>query len=414
MNRRTTRLLLICASLLSVVCAADGPQFECVCVDEAAHGYATFRSHNQKVVANECGIFMAHIRTRNEEYTAQPWRLLHSVDGGRSFDIVFEATDATNPPALEADAVGNVYLVRPDFVDGNAYLYRFLSDNGFKGPRISTIPGGSAGKFCMYLDGRRQQLYYFAHNNAFHVLGLDGAAKRSVKLPKPGPHAVLQYPQLAMEDGVLHAAWTTQKHDVYLYWDIHFMLSRDGGQTWRTPEGTALEPPIIVDDAGPTPRITLDDEFEAHTWLSNVAVQGGKLHFFYLAQTTPPREHYMRYNVATGERDVHEQPVFKGDAFALQGLDGFFARHRDHAGPLYCLGANDGHLACLISRDNGATWHDYAQSEEAFHIYSLGGCRHVTDDGYIIGSFTNQGGSNLIPGQDSKVYFFRLKAHGEA
>ena len=40
-------------------------------VDGDATGYATFQSHNQKVAWNERGIFITHIRTRNEAYTAQ-------------------------------------------------------------------------------------------------------------------------------------------------------------------------------------------------------------------------------------------------------------------------------------------------------------------------------------------------------
>jgi hypothetical protein len=63
-----------------------------------------------------------------------------------------------------------------------------------------------------------------------------------------------------------------------------------------------------------------------------------------------------------------------------------------------------GHLACLISRDNGETWHDYAKSEETFRTYAIGGFREITDDGYIIGSFTNRGIN-----QEHQVYFFRIK-----
>lgn len=46
------------------------------CVDDDATGYATFQSHNQKVLANARGIFMTYIRRRDEPYRAQQWRLL--------------------------------------------------------------------------------------------------------------------------------------------------------------------------------------------------------------------------------------------------------------------------------------------------------------------------------------------------
>src|SRR2546427_2772453 len=112
---------------------------ELTCIDPAATGYGTFQSHNQKVVSNRRGFFMTHIRTRNEAYTAQQWRLSWSRDGGRSFATLFESTDATNPPILETDDRDNLYLVRPDFVDGHAYLLRFFATNDYRAPLVSRI-----------------------------------------------------------------------------------------------------------------------------------------------------------------------------------------------------------------------------------------------------------------------------------
>ncbi len=135
----------ICAVALTIVLFGSGHSahgedrarlqtVELTCVDDEAHGYATFQSHNQKVVANPHGLFMTHIRTRNEAYTAQTWRLLRSTDRGASFAVIHEATDPTNPAVLETDGAGNVYLVRPDFADGNAYLYRFFAGKDFSLP----------------------------------------------------------------------------------------------------------------------------------------------------------------------------------------------------------------------------------------------------------------------------------------
>ena len=136
---------------------------EVVPIDQDAHGYGTFQNHNQKVVQNRNGIFATHIRSRNRAYTAQQWRLSRSIDGGRTFSTLFEATDATNPPVLETDGVGNMFLARPDFVDGNAYLYRFAGSDYGADPVVSKIPGAAAGKYCMLLDRPRKRLYYFAH-----------------------------------------------------------------------------------------------------------------------------------------------------------------------------------------------------------------------------------------------------------
>jgi len=233
-----TFLLLISNSILSV--ADDAGQgvrlagVELTFIDAEATGYATFQSHNQKVVSTKGDIFASYLRRRNQAYTAQTWRLVRSRDRGRSFRTIYEATHATNPPVLETDDDGNLYLVRPDFQDGHADLYRFRKAKEFKDPMISKIPGGAAGKFCMLLDRSRERLFYFAHNNTFHVIRLDGTVERRVALLKHGKNAVLQYPLLTLDSrGRLHAAWTTQKHGVYMYWDIHHIVSPDNGRTWK-------------------------------------------------------------------------------------------------------------------------------------------------------------------------------------
>ena len=404
--------VLICGGAL----AGDVPpgfpgKVELTCVDSEATAYATFQSHNQKVIANKHGIFMTHIRARNEPYTAQTWRLSRSTDGGKSFATIFEDTHATNPPVLETDEVGNVYLARPDFQDGNAYLYRFLAEKDFRDPIVTAIPGAAAGKYAMAYDAERKRLYFFAHNNTFHIIGLDGKVLRSRQLLAEGQSAVLQYPLLNLDtDGTLHAAWTTQKHGVYLYWDIHHMLSRDGGETWQNMDGTPLGIPLDADQTGPSLRITLDDEFECHTWLSSFLAKDGKLHFLYLAQSKPQRQHYVRYDIATGKRELDIQPLFSGKDISLSGLDGFFAsRAGEPKSPLYCVMQDVGRIACLASSDNGSTWVDYARTEEKFGAYSIGGCREVTDDGYVIGSFTDQKSSPASLVRDSKVYFLKIK-----
>ena len=107
---------------LAALSLAGPERVQLVCVDPRATGHGTFQSHDQKAVSNARGRFMAHIRTRNEPYTAQTWRRSWSRDGGAAWKTLLEATHATNPPVLETDAEANVDLVRPDFADGDAYL----------------------------------------------------------------------------------------------------------------------------------------------------------------------------------------------------------------------------------------------------------------------------------------------------
>ncbi len=401
---------------------------EIVCVDEDAFGYATFQSHNQKVVSNRNGIFMTYLKKRhNQAYTSQTWRLARSVDGGRTFSVLFEATDPTNPPVLETDEVDNIYLARPDFVDRHAYLYRFLAEEGYARPHVTRVEKGSAGKYCMMYDRNRGQLTYFAHNNTFHAVWLDGTVRSSQTILKTGPTACLQYPQLSLDpDGTLHAAWTTNKNDEYLYTDIHYMQSGDGGKTWRKMDGTPLDLPVVADYHGPADQVNLDDEYDHHTWLSSFMVKGGKLHFVYkyAAPGDRARQHYVRYDVKTARREVDVWPEFKGDRISLSHVDGFFASRAEWPGsPLYCVLAQDGRVACLRSDDNGEGWQDHAISERRFathekmsNPYAIGGCREVTADGYVIGSFTDripdpdQVSDLTAPGAAAPVYFFKFRA----
>jgi hypothetical protein len=387
---------------------------EITCVDERAIGYATFQSHNQKVVANRHGIFVTHLRTRNESYASQTWRLSRSRDRGQTFETVYEDTHATNPPVLETDRDGNVYLVRVDFDQGDGYLYRFPAETDFQQPRITRIPGAAAGKYAMILDAEREQLYFFSHNNTFHRIRLDGVVEQRVNLLRAGTNAVLQYPLLSLDDrGRLHAAWTTQRHGEYLYWDIHHMVSIDGAESWQNLDGGRLNVPVVADDTGGAMRVTQDDEFTGHTWLSSCLARNGKLHLLYLAQTKPSRQHYIRYDIASAKRDIHITPQFRGASIELRGLDGYFVANRNQLSTIYCVGHDQGRLACLVSRDDGATWHDYARSPQRFSLYSVGGFRCTTHDDCIVGTFTDQHGSNLTTDRNSKVYFFRIRHHTE-
>ena len=404
-------LLILAGGLVATASAQAGglTNVRLTLLDAEATGYATFQSHNQKVVANAHGIFTTHIRSRNEAFTAQQWRLSRSRDGGATFETLYESVDATNAPAIETDTAGNLYLVRSDFGDGSASLYRFQAGDGYAHPTVARILGGSAGKYCMNLDEARSRLYYFTWGRSLFVLGLDGAVLERQELTVDGTNAVPQYPLSFLDpSGVLHIAWTTQKHGVYLYWDIHYMASDDGARSWRRMDGTPLPIPLPTDDSGASDRITLDDEFEVHSWLSNLLVKDGKAHFAYAAQAAW-RQHYVRYDLATAARDIDLNPIFEGEEIRLASLDGFFASRASlPEAPLYYVSSAGGRLGCLASDDNGETWYDYALSEESFNPYSIGGARELTADGAIVGTFTD---FRATEDRDlSQVHFFRIQA----
>jgi hypothetical protein len=59
----------------------------------------------------------------------------------------------------------------------------------------------------------------------------------------------------------------------------------------------------------------------------------------------------------------------------------------------------------MISDDGGMTWRTLRCGPLALPV--------TADDGWIVGSFTDQQGSNLTTDHSSRVYFFRLPADRE-
>lgn len=384
-------------------------------VDDKAIAFATFQSHNQKVVSNRNGIFLTYVKESNDDYSAQLWRLVRSRDGGKTFDTVREETRATSAPAVETDRDANLFLAHPDFKDGNAYLTRLSADGGE--PTITKLAGGSAGKYCLALDGPRGQLYFLAHNGTFHVTGLDGEVRQTTRLLVSGKNANPQYPHLSVgADGVLYAACTTE--DAGNYRSIQALKSPDGGKTWQALDGRALEMPIVIDETGPTTRISREDELDVHSWLSGFMAKDDKLHFAYWAKTTPQRQRYLRYDTATGAKEVDVEPLFAARELREPNDSGALVADRATANsPLYFVSTIDDRkrLACLVSYDNGATWQEYAVSDRKFdhRVYSIGAAREITADGDIIGTFTDvayDGAKTYHEPNSGRVYFFRIKA----
>lgn len=391
--------------------AAVGAAVTVTPLDADVIHYATFQSHNQKVVAVGGRIYTSHLRSRNAPYTAQTWRLSVSDDGGASFRPMAEETLGTNPPVLEATADGTLYLFRVDFPSGAAFLDRWpaAAPRDVTGRTTTAIPGAAAGKYAALVDEPRGRLCFASHNGTFHRLSTAGELLDSRTILVGGPAGILQYPHLALdEDGRIHLAWTTQKHGEYLYRSIHHLVSDDGGDSFHTLGGGALSLPIVADDTGPATRITPDDELDVHTWLSSAVARAGRWHGLYLAQSQPPRQHLVSYEIATGIRLADRQPEVRGDAIRLHGLDGFFVADRRRPRRLYVVGNDGGRLGCLVSDDAGTTWRDHARSATAWSLYSIGGCRWTTAAGDLIGTFTDQ----VPPATDvdarSRVFFFRI------
>jgi len=392
---------------------------ETTLVDANADFYRTFQSHNQKVIATPDGIFMTYSRHRvpvdhaRPEAEAAQWRLVRSTDHGKSFQTVIEATHGTRAPVLESDEAGNLYMTHPDWNDPRRpfYFYRFARGGDYGKPAITTIPAVACGaKYAMVYDRTRKQFYIAAQYGQLLTVSSDGELlRRGRGFGRTGPHAGTQYPHLAVSpDGVLHLAMTTvgrNKDGKSIYWDIHYMNSPDGGLSWRKLGGAILPDAPVPDDTGPTDRISLNDEFEVNTWLANMLVKDGKVHFVYHGKTM----HYLRYDLATGRKDAaFDGKQFAGRDIALSHVSGLLVSRPDQSGsPLYCVTRDPVRrtLGCLVSCDNGQTWSDHGIAGRTFHDnYATGGARQITDDGYVIGSFSDSPQKN-----SHQVWFYRIK-----
>jgi hypothetical protein len=378
-------------------------------VDQNCSHYATFQSHNQKVVSNDNGIFMTYLWEFDLDTWIGRWRLIHSGDGGRTFTLLYTSPPmGSNAPCIETDEDSNILLAATNYTHYRLpfYFYRFLAEKDYQNPEITTINEGASGKFAMFYDGESGEVYLFNHYGKLFVINATSGnvLRRREVVDFQGENATTQYPHVYKDkDGILHHAWTTNHQEYYLYWDIHYARSTNGGRTWTTANGTPLHSPFPPDHTGKADQIILPDEFEYHTWLSNMIIKDGKAHFTYLAQVPPGwRQHYVRLDLASGEFDKRIYPIFKGDNISVNGLDGFFATGPGSTPLYYVSRANYSHIGVIASYDNGDTWHDVAISDPIPNsIYSIGGFREVAPEG-IIGSFTSQSGVQGDP------YFFRI------
>jgi hypothetical protein len=229
---------------------------------------------------------------------------------------------------------------------------------------------------------------------------------------------VTQYPHLTLgNDGTLYAAWTTSDLTRYLYRSIQAMKTSDAGETWTTLDGKPLTVPIVSDETGPTTRISHDDELklQVHSWLSAFLFKKGKLHFVYWAKTSPERQRYLRYDAVTGQKELDIEPIFAHHAPKQPNDSGVLITDlANPESPMFFVSTLDDRkrLASLVSTDNGTTWREFAISDRVFshRIYSIGGARHLTSAGEIIGTFTDVPESAKVYTEPDSgtVFFFRI------
>jgi hypothetical protein len=392
-----------------------------------------FQSHNQKVVSNANGIFMTYIETTPTDTTSGTWRLARSTDGGQSFTNVYQGSDFTAPPALETDENDNIYLTYPTY-GVSMHFARFSPVNGYTAPDITRTYNGvnCAAKFAMAYDRQRQQFYLASQYGQLLTVNMQGDLLRNLQLFSASQgYSATAYPHLFVESAttssVLHYAVTTADTkdggNKIPYESIRYVKSPDGGLSWQAMGGAPISTPTTPEPNGPSTMINLADEITPwSTWLSTMHVMGGKVHFAY--HTGDPwdpayfnnpghidRQHYMRFNETSGVREIDswsQWGTWTGTSITISTTDGLLASNpNDPSSPLYMVGASTaGHLSALVSLDNGSIWMDYATNSLSIGLYAIGGCRQVTADGKVIGSFSGKAKS----GAPWRTYFFSMPA----
>ena len=389
---------------------AESEPFQITKIDTDCTHYATFQSHNQKVVQNDNGIFLTYLLDHVNSYPwTGHWWLMRSIDGGQSFSALISSPElGSSAPALATDRNNNLFLVCQTEPENRMVFYRFAANSNYTDFTKTEIDGAGSGKYTMVYDEVRNRIFIFNHYGKLFILNPDtGQLITSKQVMNPyGRNAQIMYPYLSLAiDGVLHHAWTTDHLSEYLYWDIHYAQSPDGGVSWQKADGTSLPSLFNPDDSGPADQIILPDEYKVHTWLSNMIAKNGKVHFAYDAYEIN-RQHYVRIDLSTGRIDKNVYPTWSSDTISVDSSSGFFAtRKNDPNAPLVFVGSNwPGILVALISWNNGDTWSDLATTNfpTTGNIYAVGGSAEITDDGYVIGSFTDQHDEKGDP------YFFKI------
>ncbi len=415
------RSLMNCASIAAVVLCVislSSPALAVIpytvdinLVGTSNSHYATFQSHNQQVVSNENGIFVAYVSFIDRGEINNVWRLAQSTDGGATFTTVYQETISSRVPSIEVGENGDLYLAAAEMFNSNGtnaekhHFYKFEASNGYSAPTIhtETTNAKSWAKHSMTYDPIRQQVYIGNQTGKFLTVDTtNGNWVGNVQLlnwpnESAPEHSYPQYPVLKMDDaGAVHYGWTTVSATGGIYRNSMHMQSPDGGATWETIAGVAIDTssPIVPDETGPATEVNLVDERGSNTWLANMLPKDGKVHMFYNA-TALGRMHYVRYDQGSGAKDIDTGSTWQGSSIYLSDYNGFFATDRRYPNtPLYAVARDSaGYIAALVSDDNGATWDDYARSSTTYWgSYAIGGFNNLDPNGNIVGYFTDSSG----------------------
>ncbi len=390
-------------------------------VDPDATGYGTFQSHNARVVSNNHGIFLTYLHWYVDPDCT--WRMDRSTDGGTSFQTIYQRDQhdtSHTPPAIETDEDDNVYLAFADAIENTFHFIRFFASEEYATAHETTIDyAPCAAKYTMVYDQPRQRFHIGLQYGGLVSIGRDGKvidAYHQVYTHGgvPDIKSTPQYPHLHLDaTGTLYYAHTTADvGDVpfsRIYRSILCLKSPDAGAIWQRLDGAAVTTPVRSDEDGDATVVTEPVDLTQNSWLGSTLTKAGRTHFWWSRRVDgqPIVTPYVSYDVATGERRSIDLGTVN-TTVKFQGGDGFFAtRDLGAQSCLYVISTDaENRVVSLYSPDNGLSWFDHARGENANPPYAVSGSQRVSDDGYILGAYTEKSG----PDGHDQIWFFKIKA----
>lgn len=385
-------------------------------IDTRATAYATFQSHNQKIVHNANGLFCTSLHSTSNPvtYTDQLWQLRQSTDNGRTWAILYSDRTYDQCPIIETDSNNNIYIATINSTATQTIFLKFDSSD-YTTPSVTTnVNITLSSKMTMHIDEANNRLYYFISRGNLISLDLSlNVIINNLQILQTGATANCMYPSITIDNsGVLYFAWTTQKIlGPILYYDIHWAKSSDGGSSWTKADGTSLTLPIVSDDGGPADMINTVGEIGTGIWLSSWSYVNERLHAVYWISGSKLK--YVRINPSTGSIEYSNDIITVGTpplgtAF-FRNTTGTFANPTD----LYIVAYDQSEtmLTSFVSTDNGQTWTKYADRYKILkeYVYAAGGYREQVGN-YCYGTFTTLNARSISYHENDGAYltFFKL------
>lgn len=413
--------------------------------------FALFHTQRQHIVGNSGGYFFAYNYVDNNHNPAH-WILIRSTDGGNTWSTVYNDSTFNNgggAPAVETDAVGNVYVVVSQYGDLQNYfkIYRFSPGNGYGSPTVWSFPSfGAANKWGCNFDQTRNWIWIKAWQRSgpgepdLLAVDLTGAVQVSAQLFKPFSatsgyaHADAEYPFVeVLHDGSIVVAWNNVAEPVLVpgiplsYYDDRLIQSPDGGATWYGPGGAIAASAVEADDTGTAanrgwvitnpaagvefipatdpnyfPNGTAKYNFNA---IGNIAYHKGAVHFWYTGASPAgvvggAHRSYARFDWGSKTVDLRHNPLLAGDGADYDSLNGTFCQDSAQASRLYLLGVGEGpdfgSLLVTKTDDAGVTWDRYA-THFVGNLPNYPTCsRFVQTDGSILLGVVQAGSPNGV------------------